>query len=149
MHLVSTAPVINQAAVIAEVTTDIDGQARGTNPDVGADEYVLMEGGPPLPAPIGDGTLDPVPLVFVSEEADRRVLRENVDDEGEQGAPRSDELTGAMKWLADAEGRALIDLLAQSIGRDATDSHVDAITRRAQFRRMRLTSAAADPPRLI
>jgi hypothetical protein len=39
LHLVSTAPVINQAAVIADVTTDIDGQARGASPDVGADEY--------------------------------------------------------------------------------------------------------------
>ena len=39
LHLVSTAPVINQASVLAEVPLDIDGQSRGNNPDVGADEY--------------------------------------------------------------------------------------------------------------
>jgi hypothetical protein len=39
LHLLPTAPVIDQAVGLAEVTTDVDGQPRGASPDVGADEY--------------------------------------------------------------------------------------------------------------
>jgi hypothetical protein len=39
LHLVSTAPVINQASVLSDVPLDIDGESRGGNPDVGADEH--------------------------------------------------------------------------------------------------------------
>ena len=39
LHLLATAPVINQASVLADVPLDIDGQSRGSNADVGADEY--------------------------------------------------------------------------------------------------------------
>jgi hypothetical protein len=39
LHLLSSAPVIDQASVLADVPLDIDGQSRGSNPDVGADEF--------------------------------------------------------------------------------------------------------------
>jgi hypothetical protein len=42
LHLRPTAPVINQASVLANVGLDIDGQSRGSSPDVGADEYVAI-----------------------------------------------------------------------------------------------------------
>lgn len=49
LHLAANAPAIGQAATLADVTNDFDGEARpiGAAPDVGADEY-----GVPAPAAV-------------------------------------------------------------------------------------------------
>jgi hypothetical protein len=60
LHLVSTAPVINQASVLADVPLDFDGQSRGSSPDVGADEFGGTTPGdttPPVISSIAAGSI--------------------------------------------------------------------------------------------
>jgi len=57
LHLTaSAANAINNGVQLAEVTDDIDGNARGTTQDIGADEYVTSGGGTTNP---GGGTTNP------------------------------------------------------------------------------------------
>jgi|GEM_PF-2566189 len=65
----------NQGTPIAEITTDIDGEARdGTNPDIGADEY------DPLPALSGTYNIGPsAPLFKTFNEAVDSLIAVGVD----------------------------------------------------------------------
>ncbi|MBK9162590.1 MAG: carboxypeptidase regulatory-like domain-containing protein [Acidobacteria bacterium] len=48
LHITAGSPMIGAAAPIAGITTDLDGQTRdAATPDIGADEYVVSEPGPP------------------------------------------------------------------------------------------------------
>jgi hypothetical protein len=58
LHLLSTAPVINQASVLGDVPLDVDGGLRGANPDVGADEYAATLPGDVTPPVISSVAAD-------------------------------------------------------------------------------------------